>query len=115
FRILLKRTLPAAVAAVICFFWVVLSGMFNPGWPLLDLICGLLITTGFVATIGWAGLLATIAAVFTHFLLLRAPLTTQISSWRADATLVLLATVLAVGLSGAYFASQPASVPAAEA
>ena len=52
-RVLLKRRLPAAIAAVLCFFSVVLEGMFSPGWPLLDLICGLLITGGFVATIGW--------------------------------------------------------------
>ena len=112
FRILLKRRVPAAFAAVLCFFWVVLSGMFNPGWPLLDLIRGLVITTGFAAIIGWGGLLATIAALFTHFLLLRAPLTTQLSSWRADTTLVLLGAVLAVGLYGAYLASQPARAPA---
>ena len=112
FRILLKRRVPAAFAAVLCFFWVVLSGMFNPGWPLLDLICGLVITTGFVAIIGWVGLLATIAALSTHFLLLRAPLTTELSSWWADTTLVLLGAVLALGLDGGYLASQPARAPA---
>jgi serine/threonine-protein kinase len=110
-RILLKRRVPTAIAAVLCFFWVVLSGMFSPGWPLLDLICGLAITTGFVLIIGWAGLLATISALFTHFLLLRAPLTTHFSSWRGDAGLVIIAAVLAVGLCGAYLASQPARVP----
>jgi hypothetical protein len=108
FRIVLKRRLPAAIAAVLCFFWVVLSGMFSPGWPLLDLILGLIITTGFVVTIGWVGLLATIASLFTHLLLLRAPLTTQLSSWRADAGLVCVVAVAGVGLYGAYLASQPA-------
>ena len=86
--------------------------MFSPGWPLLDLICGLLITAGFVATIGWVGLLATIGALFTHFLLLRAPLTTELSSWRGGASLVYLIAIGGVGLYGAYLASQPAREPA---
>jgi hypothetical protein len=60
FRIFLKHRWAAVVAAVLCYVWVVLQGMFNPGWPLLDLICGLIITTMFVAIIGWQGLLATI-------------------------------------------------------
>jgi hypothetical protein len=107
FRILLKRRLPAAAAATFCFMWVVLQGMFSPGWPLLDLICGVVITAIFVATIGWPGLLATIATLFTHFALLRAPLTTNLSSWRADAGLVSLIAVLGVGLCGAYLASRP--------
>jgi len=74
-------------------------------------VCGIAITTGFVVVIGWAGLLATISALFTHFLLLRAPLTTHVSSWRGDAGLVTIAAVLTVGLYGAYLASQPARVP----
>ena len=109
FRIVLKRRLPAAVAAVLCFFWVVLSGMFSPGWPLLDLILGLIITTGFVVTIGWVGLLATIASLFTHFLLLRAPLTTDLSSWRASSAFVVGGAVLLLGLGGAYLASRSTS------
>jgi eukaryotic-like serine/threonine-protein kinase len=108
FRILLKRRWAAALAAGVCYVWVVLEGMFNPGWPLLDFACGLLITTIFVVTIGWAGLLSTIAAVTTHFLLLRAPLTSDLSSWRAPAGIVSLLALFALGVGGAYVASRPA-------
>jgi predicted Ser/Thr protein kinase len=106
FRIFLKRRWAAAVAAVVCFVWVVLQGMFNPGWPLLDFICGLIITTIFVATIGWAGLLSTIAAIATHFILLSAPLTADVANWRAPAGFVPLAALLALGLGGAWLASR---------
>ena len=44
--------------------------------------------------------------------LLRAPLTTQLSSWRADAGLVCVIAVAGVGLYGAYLASQPPRAPA---
>src|SRR6185436_3727909 len=108
FRIFLKHRWAAVVAAVLCYVWVVLQGMFNPGWPLLDLICGLIITTMFVAIIGWQGLLATIVTLTTHFLLLRAPLTSNLSSWRAPAGIVYLLALLALGVGGAYFASRAA-------
>ena len=109
FRILLKRRVPAAAAAILCFMWVVLQGMFNPGWPALDLVCGLLITSAFVLTLERAGLLATIATLATHFLLLRAPLTTDLSGWRGNTTIVDAGAVLLLGLGGAYIASrQPA-------
>ena len=106
FRILLKRRWAAALAAIACFVWVVLQGMFSPGTPVLDLICGLVITTIFVVTIGWAGLLATIATLLTHFLLLRAPITTDLGSWRAPAGLVYLGAVLILGLGGVYLAAR---------
>ena len=109
FRILLKRRWAAAAAAIACYVWVVLQGMFNPGWPLLDFACGLIITTIFVATIGWAGLLATIAALATHFLLLRAPLTADVSSWRLSAGMVYVVALLAFGVGGAWLASRTAS------
>jgi Protein kinase domain len=108
FRILLKRRFPAAAAAIVCFVWVVLQGMFNPGWPVLDLVSGLIITTAFVITLEGAGLLATIATLATHFLLLRAPLTTDLSNWRAGAAIVIAGAVLLGGLGGAYLASRPA-------
>jgi len=98
----------AAAAAIVCYVWVVLQGMFNPGWPLLDFACGLIITTIFVATIGWAGLLATIAALATHFLLLRAPLTADVSSWRMSADLVDVMALAALGVGGAWLASRTA-------
>ena len=112
-RILLKRRWAAAAAATICFVWVVLEGMFSPGMPALDFIMGLIITAIFVAVIGWVGLLATIATVLTHFLLLRAPLTTDLASWRAPSGLVCLAVVLAIGLSGCYLAARPGPRPTA--
>jgi predicted Ser/Thr protein kinase len=107
-RILLKRRWAAAVAATICFVWVVLEGLFSPGIPALDFIMGLVITAIFVAVIGWAGLLATVVTVMTHFLLLRAPLTTDLGSWRATAGLVYLAVVLAIGFGACYLAARSA-------
>jgi len=82
--------------------------MFNPGWPLLDFVSGLIITTIFVVTIGWGGLLATIAALATHFLLLRAPLTADVSSWRLSAGMVYVVTLIAIGVGGAWIASRTA-------
>jgi hypothetical protein len=108
-RILLKRRWAAAVTATICFVWVVLEGMFSPGIPALDFLMGLVITAVFVAVIGWVGLLATVVTVMTHFLLLRAPLTADLASWRAPAGLVYLAVVLAIGLGGCYLAARPAA------
>jgi hypothetical protein len=106
FRILLKRRVPAVAAAILCFVWVVLQGLFNPGWPALDLLCGLVITATFVITLDRVGLLATIATLATHFLLLRAPLTTDWSTWRASAGMANLGAVLLLGLSAAYLASR---------
>jgi hypothetical protein len=62
-----------------------------------------------VAVIGWGGLLATVVTLMTHFLLLRAPLTTDLASWRATASLAYLAAVLAIGLGGCYLAARPAA------
>ena len=107
-RILLKRRWAAAVAATLCFVWVVLQGMFSPGIPALDFVMGLVITAIFVTVIGWVGLLATVVTLMTHFLLLRAPLTSDLASWRAPSGFVYLGVVLAVGLGGCYLASRPA-------
>jgi Protein kinase domain len=104
-RILLKRRDLAAVAAVICYVGVVLQGMFTPGYPSLDLALGLLITATFVLVVGWGGLLATVAALSTHFILLRAPLTADTSSWRFPTTVIMLGAVLAMGIASAAIAS----------
>jgi predicted Ser/Thr protein kinase len=101
FRILLKRRWAAALAAIVCFAPVVINGMFTPGLPLLDLALGGVIVTLFVVVIGWAGLLATVAALLTHFLLLRAPLTTDLGSWRGPTTIVILLAIVGLGLGGA--------------
>jgi serine/threonine-protein kinase len=106
FQVLLKRRSLAALAAIICFWPVVLNGMFEPGNPALDVVLGVLITTGFVAVIAWAGLLATIATLATHFILLRAPLTADLTSWRAPATIVLLGSVVGAGLYSCFLAAR---------
>jgi hypothetical protein len=105
FRILLKRRWAAAIAAIVCFAPVVINGMFTPGLPLLDLALGGVIVTIFVLVIGWIGLLATVATLFTHFLLLRAPLTTDLAGWRATTTIVILLAVIGLGLGGAVIAA----------
>ena len=105
FRILLKRRWLAAAAAVLCYVWVVLQGMFMPGYPALAFTLGLAITIGFVLVVGWTGLLATVATLTTHFLLLRTPLTTDVASWRFPTTVVLMGAVLALGLAGVAIAS----------
>jgi hypothetical protein len=110
-RILLKRRWAAAVAATICFVWVVLQGMFNAGIPALDFVLGLVITAIFVGVIGWVGLLATMVTLLTHFLLLRAPLTADLASWRAPYGLVYLGVILILGLGGCYVAARPAARP----
>jgi serine/threonine-protein kinase len=106
FQVLLKRRSVAAIAAIICFWPVVLNGMFEPGYPVLDVVLAVLITTGFVVVIAWAGLLATIATLATHFILLRAPLTTDLASWRAPATMVLLGSVVATGMYSCFIAAR---------
>jgi hypothetical protein len=109
FRILTKRRWAAAVIATVMFAAVVINGMFSPGPPWIALVLGVTITIIFVIVIGWAGLLATIAALTTHFILLRAPLTTDFSVWWASTGLLYLLSVLALGLGGCYLAARPAA------
>jgi len=104
-RILLKRRDLAAAGAVLCYVWVVLQGMFTPGYPTLDFVLGLLITTTFVLVVGWGGLLATVAALTTHFILLRSPLTLETSSWRFATTIVMLGAVVAMGVTATAIAT----------
>jgi serine/threonine-protein kinase len=112
FQVLLKRRWLAALAAIICFWPVVLSGMFEPGYPTLDVVLGILITTGFVVVIAWAGLLATIATLAAHFVLLRAPITLDVTSWRGTATFVLLGGVVTAGIYGCLIAARaPRQLP----
>jgi tRNA A-37 threonylcarbamoyl transferase component Bud32 len=105
-RIWLKNRWLAAGAAVVCYAGVVINGMFSPGSPVADLVIGVIITAAFVGVLGWAGLLTAIAALATHFILLRAPLTTDFSSWRAPASFVYLGAVLLLGLAGCYLSSR---------
>ena len=87
---------------------VVMNGMFSPGSPAVDLVFGLIITGAFVGVLGWAGLLTAIATLATHFILLRAPLTADLSSWRAPTMYIFLGSVLLLGLGGCYVAAVPA-------
>ena len=86
--------------------------MFEPGYPTLDVVLGILITTGFVVVIAWAGLLATIATLAAHFVLLRAPITLDVTSWRGTATFVLLGGVVTAGIYGCLIAARaPRQLP----
>ena len=61
-------------------------------------------STIYVLTIVRAGLLSAVAALFTHFVLLRAPITTDFSSWHATTGLWHAGIVLALGLGACYYA-----------
>jgi hypothetical protein len=78
--------------------------MFSPGTPMLDLAIGFGIIAIFVSVIVRFGLLATIAALATHFILLRAPLTTELTSWRGPLALWYVGVVAVAGLGAAYIA-----------
>ncbi len=100
----LKRKWAAHIAGSLLFVWAVVAGMFNPGTPVLDFVIGMGIISIFIGVILHAGLLSTIAALTTHFMLLRAPLTTDLSSWRATAGLTYLVILAGTGLAAAYLA-----------
>ena len=101
---LLKRGWLALLAGSFIFVWVVIEGMFPAGTPLMDLAIGLGIIGIYNGVILRWGLLATIIALFTHFMLLRAPLTTDLGSWRATASLTYTFTLAGLGLLGAWLA-----------
>jgi serine/threonine protein kinase len=101
---LLKRRALAVGAAIICFTPVAVNGMFNPGYPLLALALGAGIIVIFVVVIVRGGLLAAIVALTTHFILLRAPLTTNLSAWWAPIGLWYLVAIAALGLAACYVA-----------
>jgi len=102
--IFLKRKWIAHVAASVIFVWVVIEGMFPAGTPVLDVIIGLGIIGIWTGVILYAGLLSTIAALATHFMLLRAPLTFDLSSWRGTPSVAYLLVVGGAGLAAAYLA-----------
>jgi hypothetical protein len=86
--------------------------MFSPGTPILDLAMAGGIIVVFVLTIQYAGLLSAIVALFTHFVLLSAPITTDLSSWRAPLGLWDLAVVVGLGVGAAYYAAKAREVSA---
>ena len=102
--IFLKRKWAAHVASSVIFVGVVISDMFSPGTPWLDLAIGLGIISLWTGVILYGGLLATVAALTTHFLLLRAPITTDFSSWRATPGITYLLVIGGAGLLAAYLA-----------
>ncbi len=104
FVLLLRRTWLAVIAAIICFTPVVISGMFPGSTPRLDVAIGVGIITIFILTIVRAGLLSAVAALFTHFSLLRAPIATDFSSWHAVFGLWYLGVLLTLGLGACYVA-----------
>jgi serine/threonine-protein kinase len=101
---LLKNRWLAAAVGVVIYTPVVIDGMFPPGTPLLDLAIGAGIISILIGVILRFGLLATVAAMATHFVLLRAPLTTELSSWRGPAALWYIGVVAAAGLAACYIA-----------
>jgi hypothetical protein len=104
FILLLRSRVLAVLAATVVFTPVVINGMFPGNTPWLDIAIGAGIISIFILTIVRAGLLAAIAALFTHFVLLRAPITTDISSWHATAGLCHVGVILAAGLGACHFA-----------
>jgi hypothetical protein len=109
--ILLKRPWRVALAAIICLTPVAINGMFSQGTPLLDIALGTALMTVFIFTIVRFGLLATIAALTTHFVLLRAPLTTDLGSWRGPLGLWFLGVVAVLGLGACYLARSGSARP----
>ena len=107
--ILLKRPWAAWTAAVCVFVWPVIQGMFPAGTPLLDLAVGIAIIGVFAAVILRYGLLATIAALATHFILLRAPLTTELAAWRATAGITYIVVFAGMGALAAWLSRQRAA------
>ncbi len=100
----LERRWLAIGVGIVFFTPVALAGMFPAGTPLLDLAIGGLLIGVFVVTIVRFGLLASMAALVTHFVLLRAPLTLRWSAWYGTAGLWSLAIVMVLGLGGCYVA-----------
>ncbi|HSC29254.1 MAG TPA: serine/threonine-protein kinase, partial [Vicinamibacterales bacterium] len=102
--IVTRRRWLAAAIGVVCYTPVALSGMFPPGTPWLDIAVGAGIIGIFILVIIRFGLLATAAALTTHFVLLRAPITTDFASWRGSLGLWHLGLVALFGLGACYVA-----------
>ena len=102
--IFVRRKWVAHILSSVIFVWVVIQNMFNPGTPLLDIAIGLGIISIWTGVILYGGLLATVAALATHFIMLRAPITTDFSSWRATPGLTYILVIGGAGLLAAYLA-----------
>lgn len=108
-----KRKWVAQVGASSVFVWVVISGMFPAGTPVLDVIIGLGIIAIWTGVILHAGLLSTVVALSTHFVLLRAPVTTEFSSWRGTPGVTYLLVLGAAGVAAAWLAWRGTGSPSA--
>jgi tRNA A-37 threonylcarbamoyl transferase component Bud32 len=104
FVMLLKRRTLAIGAAILCFTPVAVSGMFNPGYPMLALALGAAMIAIFVGVIVRVGVLGAMAALATHFILLRAPLTADVSLWWAPLGVWYIASIAALGFGACYVA-----------
>ena len=102
-----RKWLAQGIASLV-FVWVVIQGMFPDGTPILDLVIGLGIILIWTGVILHAGLLSTVVALSTHFVLLRAPLTTDLAHWRGSLGLTYLLVVGGAGLLAAWLARRPA-------
>jgi serine/threonine-protein kinase len=94
--ILFKRRLWAALAAIVLYTPVAVDGLFFSDTPLLDTAIGLVLIVVFVTVIARVGLLACVSLLVTHFVLLRTPITTNLSDWRAPTGLVTPVTIMAL-------------------
>ena len=101
---LLRRRWAAILTAIVVFTPVAVNGMFTPGTPVLDLLLGAAIITLFVCVVTKVGLLAATAALATHFVLMPAPVTTNLSAWWATAGLVMVGLVIFAAAGAAAFA-----------
>jgi serine/threonine-protein kinase len=111
FLLLWNRRWAAALTAIAVYTPVALNGMFSSGYLSLQIALGLALIAIFVLTIVRVGVLATAAALATHFVLIRAPLTTDFSSWRSPIGLWFLGTVLLAGLGACYIARTGTAAP----
>jgi hypothetical protein len=104
----------APLVGIVIYAPVVVAGMFPQGTPRLDLLVGGGITAFFVVTIVRFGLLATTAALTTHFILLRAPITAEFSSWRGPLGLWYVAAVALLGFLACSVARTGSRAPGSE-
>ncbi len=100
----LRRRWAAMLVAIALFTPVAVNGMFVAGTPLLDLLLGALIIVVFFLVVSRFGLLAATAALTTHFLLVRAPITTNLGVWWAQIGLAMLGLLVAATVTAASFA-----------
>ncbi|HEX6974396.1 MAG TPA: serine/threonine-protein kinase, partial [Vicinamibacterales bacterium] len=105
----LRRRWLAVLAGIVLFTPVAINGMFAPTTPMLNIAIGAVLISIFVFTIVRFGLLATVAALATHFVLLRAPTTIHLGTWRGAMGLWFVGLVALVGLGSCWIARRGAA------